>query len=377
METVHTMSVRPKIATALEQIDSWIGDSGVPGAAAVVWHRGEIVGRRVAGDAQAGVPIDASTLFGLASVTKPMTAATVMTLVEADLLALDEPVATYLPQFATATSSDDSLRAERALITIRQLLSHTSGLPEDLPRGTFSSREAPTLRELTDAMIRQPLWRKPGTELIYSNTGYGVLSRVAEAVSGRDFWELTQENVFEPLELHDTIARPGPELDKRIARIRDVYGQGRPTEAYNSQYWRDLAIPWGGLYGTADDAVRFAATFLRQGDGFILPALANEMITDQVHGLPGEVQAARVAWPVAFWGLGWEIKGTKAKHWTGNLTSPQTFCHFGAAGTLLWADPTIDLAAAIFANRATFHLWPFVPPRWAMLSDALVEAVRG
>jgi beta-lactamase class C len=369
------MTISDNIATALTQIDDWIGDSGVPGAAVVVWYRGEIVGRRYAGEAQAGVPVDETTLFGLASVTKPMTAATVMTLVEADALTLDAPVASYLPDFASASSSDDSLRQLRDRVTVRQLLSHTSGLPEDLPRGTFGSREAPTLRDLTDAMLRQPLWRAPGTELIYSNTGYGVLSRVAEAASGRDFWELAWENVFEPLELHDTIARPGPELDRRIGRVLDVYGQGRPTEAYNSQYWRDLAIPWGGLYGSPDDAVRFAATFLRHGDGFILPELANEMITDQVRGLPGEVQAARVKWPVAYWGLGWEIKGSKTRHWTGNLTSPQTFCHYGAAGTLLWADPTLDLAAAIFANRATFHLWPFVPPRWATLSDTLVRAV--
>jgi beta-lactamase class C len=370
------MSIPEKIASALEQIDGWIGESGVPGAAAVVWHNGEIVGHRYAGEAQPGIPVDGQTLFGLASVTKPMTAATVMTLIESELISLDEPVETYLPGFATATSSDDGLRHLRREITVRQLLSHTSGLPEDLPRGTFASREAPTLREITDAMLRQPLWTTPGTELIYSNTGYGVLGRIAEAVTGRDFWEVTWENVFEPLELHDTIARPGPELDRRIGRVLDVYGQGRPTESYNSQYWRDLAIPWGGLYGSADDSVRFAATFLRKGDGFILPELAQEMITDQVHGLKGEVQAARVKWPVAYWGLGWEIKGTKAKHWTGNLTAPETFCHFGAAGTLLWADPTIDLAAAIFANRATFHLWPFVPPRWATLSDALVEAVR-
>jgi len=369
------MSIPTRIATALEQIDGWIGESGVPGAAAVIWHRGEIVGRRYAGEAQPGIPVDATTLFGLASVTKPMTAATIMTLVESELIELDAPVDRYLPGYASMTSSDDSLRSLRGRITVRQLLSHMSGLPEDLPRGTFGSRAAPTLREITDAMLRQPLWTAPGTELIYSNTGYGILGRLAEAVTGRDFWELTWDNVFEPLELHDTIARPGPELDRRIGRVRDVYGQGRPTESYNSQYWRDLAIPWGGLYGSPDDAVRFAATFLRQGDGFILPALAREMVTDQVHGLKGEVQAARVKWPVASWGLGWEIKGVKAKHWTGNLTSPQTFCHFGAAGTLLWADPTIDLAAAIFANRATFHLWPFVPPRWATLSDALVEAV--
>lgn len=370
------MTISTRIATVLEQIDGWIGDAGVPGAAAVVWHRGEVVGRRSAGEARPGIPIDRQTLFGLASVTKPITAATIMTLVEANLLQLDAPLIRYLPEFATATSQDDALRPLRAQITIRQLLSHTSGLPEDLPRGTFNSREAPALRTITDAMLRQPLWMQPGHELIYSNTGYGILGRLAEAVTGREFWELTWENVFEPLELHDTIARPGPELDERIARIRDVYGQGRATESYNSQYWRDLGICWGGLFGTPDDAVRFAATFLRQGDGFILPQLAQEMISDQVHGLKGEVQSARVAWPVAAWGLGWELKGGKANHWTGNLTSPQTFCHFGAAGTLLWADPVLDLALAVFANRATFHLWPFVPPRWATLSDALVEAVR-
>jgi len=240
------MTITQKIATAIEQIDGWIGESGVPGAAAVIWHKGEIVGRRYAGEAQPDVPVDEQTLFGLASVTKPMTAAAIMTLVESDVLALDEPVATYLPDFANATSSDDTFRLLRGEITVRQLLAHTSGLPEDLPRGTFSSREAPTLREITDAMLRQPMWTAPGTELIYSNTGYGILGRLAEAVTGRDFWELTGENVFEPLELHDTIARPGPELDGRIARVRDVYGEGRPTESYNSQYWRDLAIPWEG-----------------------------------------------------------------------------------------------------------------------------------
>ena len=76
------MTISTKIATALKQIDGWIGDSGVPGAAVVIWYRGEIVGRRYAGEAQPGSPVDERTLFGLASVTKPMTAATVMTLVE-------------------------------------------------------------------------------------------------------------------------------------------------------------------------------------------------------------------------------------------------------------------------------------------------------
>ena len=92
-------------------------------------------------------------------------------------------------------------------------------------------------------------------------------------------------------------------------------------------------------------------------------------------GLPGAVQSLHVHWPEAAWGLGWEVKGSKRKHWTGELTSPSTFCHFGASGTLLWADPEHDIALAVFANRTTVKLWPFAPPRWARLSNSLVSAV--
>jgi CubicO group peptidase (beta-lactamase class C family) len=361
---------------ALQQIDGWIGSNGVPGAAAVVWHRGSIVGERYAGVAQLGIPVDERTLFPLASVTKPITASTVMTLIDLEKLILDEPVASYIPEYPAASSTDDRLRESRSNVTIRRLLAHLSGLPEDLPKGTFRSREMPDLEEITDVMCRQPLRVEPGSEHLYSNSGYGVLGRVVERVTGEDFWDMTWRNVLEPLELHDVVARPGPLLNERIALVRDPNGEGRSTESYNSRYWRDLGMPWAGLFGTARDLVRFAATFLLAGDGFLTPSLAMETITDQVKGLPGGVQSARVVWPVAYWGLGWEVKGHKEKHWTGNKTSPATFCHYGAAGTLLWADPAVGLAAAVFANRSTFKLWPFVPPRWASLSDELIDAVR-
>jgi beta-lactamase class C len=83
----------------------------------------------------------------------------------------------------------------------------------------------------------------------------------------------------------------------------------------------------------------------------------------------------KVTWTPAFWGLGWEVKGTKRRHWTGDLTSPATFCHFGAAGTLLWADPERDIALAVFGNRAVTHLWPFIPARWSRLCNAMIAAV--
>ncbi len=368
------MSATDRIETALTQIDSWIGPEAVRGATAAVWHAGELVAIRNAGEARDGVPVDDSTLFGLASVTKPVTAATIVSLVDTGELALDAPVIEFLPEFDQVSAGPlDSLRET---ITVRQLLDHTSGLPEDLPRGSMRSIDQPSVSQLTDAMIRLPLEYEPGTALVYSNAGFAIGARIAEVITGEDFWELTWQRVLDPLLLRNIIDRPGPALDDRIAVLQDAANRGKPTEAYNSRYWKDLAIPWGGLYGTAQDLVTFAAAFLRPKESFLARPLMEEMIRDQVKGVPGAVQSLRVHWPVASWGLGWEVKGAKRKHWTGNLTSPWTYCHFGAAGTLLWADPDHDVALAVFANRTTYHLWPFVPPRWAMLSDAIIEAVR-
>ncbi len=362
------------IETALRQIDGWIGPEAVRGASAAVWHAGELVAVRHAGEANPGQHVDDSTLFALASVTKPVTAAAVVSLVDSGELDLDAPVQNILPDFVSST--EGSFEAFRNSITVRQLLSHTSGLPEDLTRRTFRGSDPPTLQELTDAMLRLPLEFEPGTQLLYSNAGYGTLARIAETIAGQDFWELTWRTVLDPLSMRKTIDRPGPSLDERIAYVDDIANKGKPTEAYNSRYWRDLGIPWGGLYGTAEDMATFAGSFLRPKEGPHSRSLMEEMIRDQVAGVPGAVQSLRVSWPRASWGLGWEVKGQKARHWTGNLTSPATFCHFGATGTLLWADPDHDVALAVFANRTTYHLWPFVPPRWAVLSDAIIEAVR-
>ena len=205
------------------------------------------------------------------------------------------------------------------------------------------------------------------------NTGFGILGRLVEHVTSDDFWDVAWRTVLDPLQMRDTIDRPGPALDERIARVQDPWGEGKSTESYNSQYWRDLGIPT--VVWQRARPLRFAGAFLSSQETLYSRDLMREMVTDQLKGLPGTVQSLRVHWPEASWGLGWEVKGNKRKHWTGDLTSPSTFCHFGAAGTLLWADPQYDLALAVFANRATIHLWPFVPPRWARLSNSLVSAV--
>ncbi|MEA2530764.1 MAG: beta-lactamase class [Thermomicrobiales bacterium] len=379
MSTRDTRVSATRLDEVLRQIDGWIGPQGVSGAAAVVWRGGEIAAERFAGEARPGVPVDGRTMFALASVTKPITAAVAMTLLEEGLLALDEPVYRFVPEFAPASdapNADPNLEARRREVTIRQLLAHTSGLPEDLAPGTLRYRDRPDLTTITDAMTRLPLRTVPGTELLYSNAGFALLGRLVERVSGGDFWAEARRRVFNPLELHDIVARPDAEDEPRLALVADTNLTGTDVETYNSAYWRGLAMPWGGLFGTARDLARFAGAFLPHGPQLFAPPTVALMTSDQARGVSGGVQSMRVVWHPAYWGLGWEVKGDKRRHWTGELTSPRTFCHFGAAGTLLWADPALDVALAVFANRTTTHLWPFVPAaRWSRLSNAIIAAL--
>lgn len=347
--------------------------------AAAVWHDGEIVAEHYAGEATSGQPVTAQTLFPLASVTKPIAAATVMTLVDRGALSLDEPVGRLLPEFragpdAGAEGVDPAYERLRPTIGARQLLCHVSGLPEDLGARDSRYREMVTIDTVIDTMCRLPLQSAPGSELRYSNAGYGVLARLTERVGEHPFWELADERVLGPLGIQDIVVNPaGPILD-RVARLADTHHEGTSVETYNSPYWRSLALPWGGLFGTPRDAARFAAAFLPSGERFLSGAATAMMTSDQTMGVPGGVESAKVHWNPGAWGLGWEVKGSKRRHWTGDLTSPRTFCHFGHAGTLLWGDPDRDLALAVFCNRTVTHMWAFILTRWARLSNALVAA---
>jgi CubicO group peptidase (beta-lactamase class C family) len=370
------------IAEALAQIDEWVSPGGVPAVGAAVWHRGRVVAERYAGEARPGRPVDAASLFGLASITKPVTAAAVMALVEDGLIALDEPVIEVVPEFATAEGSgeavlDPAREARRGEITVRQLLCHLAGLPEDLGPRRVRFADAPDLATLVDAMCRLPLQSAPGEVLRYSNAGYAVLTRLTERLSGEEFWAFTRRRVTTPLGLADEIvARPDSRQSARIVHLAEAAGAGTPTESYNSAYWRELAIPWGGLYGTPRLA-HFAGSFLPgfMGRRPLSAATVSLMIADQAGGVPGGVETGKVWWPVAAWGLGWEVKGVKRRHWTGELTSPDAFCHFGQAGTLLWGDPAHDLALAVFTGRAVTRMWGFILTRWIKLSNALVAVV--
>jgi CubicO group peptidase (beta-lactamase class C family) len=213
----------------------------------------------------------------------------------------------------------------------------------------------------------------PGEELRYSNVGFGVAARLVERATGTPFHQMLKEEILTPMGLHDLVVGPDASDRSRIGHTDDAASAGTEVESYNSLYWQDLGIPWGGFYGTTHDVLRFACSFLPARDRVISDVSRAQMIVDQTGGVPGGVNSANVHWDRGSWGLGWEVVGDKPRHWTGTLRSPRTWCHWGRSGTLVWVDPERELGLAVFGNRTVHKPWPLVPPRWSELSDAVVQ----
>lgn len=364
----------------LNVLDAWVADGVVRGAGAAIWHDGEIAATHEAGFAREGHPVTPETLFALASVSKPLTATAVLHAVDAGDLKLDLPVSSIVPEFGgvddmLADDVNPQLEVLRDRVTVRHLLAHVSGLPENIGIKRLRMRDKPKLDLMIDVMCGLPLQAAPGERLRYSNVGFGVAARVLERATGSAIHTYIDDNILGPLNLANVLTRPGPGDVARLAFTDDAASAGTETESYNSGYWQDLGIPWGGYYGSPSDIVRFAVTFFSGVKSVLGDELKAEMIVDQTGRVAGGVDSAGVRWERGAWGLGWEVAADKQRHWTGKARSPVTFCHWGQSGTLVWADPERRLALAVFGNRTVHRPWPLVPPRWAELSDAIVAAV--
>lgn len=348
---------------AFDLARGWVRDGIMPGVSIAVARQGELLGTGVAGKTAAGrgAPVTEQTLYSVASITKPFTAALALRLVEQGRLSLDEPLGPLIPP-------GDARRR-----TLRQLLSHTAGLAKDDPAETELWARQATFHETVASAAAVPAISAAGERVGYSNIGYWLVGAAAAAAVELPYPDAMRRVVLEPFGLRETHIAPDDSLADRIARR---YGKAKIV---NVPYGRQLASPSGGLFATATDLVRFADIFLNDGrraDGsrLLTPETLRLMTTNQTGNLPGGIEGFR-EWPVASWGLGWEVKGAKRDHWTGDLTSPATIAHVGQSGTLLWGDPGSGIACAILANRDLYTGWSVAPARWARLSNAIVAAI--
>jgi uncharacterized protein YbbC (DUF1343 family) len=271
------------------------------------------------------------TIFDLASLTKPVaTATSVMILVDQGKLALDEPVASYVTEFAN--------RSKRS-ITVRQLLTHSAGLVAVNRYRDFESGRKIAIQRIAST----PLYAPPGSSYRYSDDGYIILGEMVERLSGQRLDQFAKEHIFDPLAMSETFFHVPPELKNRVA----------PTELREDQtlIWGDVHDPAAfrlggvagnaGVFSNARALSRFARMMLHKGalDGTrIMSERAVENMT--APHFVGEVIRSP----------GWDIRSPYSSN-RGELFSPLAFGHGGFTGTSLWIDPELDLFVLFLSNR--------------------------
>ena len=357
-----------RLRCAFALLQGWLDDNVVTAVAAAVVRHGQVAGTFYGGTVSTTLDapsVTASSLFHLASIGKPMTALAVMLLVEEGRVALDDPVAAILPEFAGA---------EREGITTRHLLSHTSGLAQDadlsgVPPGADTATE---LRSYLRARPVVPI----GSKVEYSNVGYGLLGLIIEAVSGQDFATFMRERLFRPAGMASAYLAPPEEIAPRIVHVAGTLDPGSPYERFNSVHARRQTHPAGQVLGSPLDVAQFFQVFLDCGRAGTLhlasPATVQLMTTSQTDGLRGGIEGF-MTWDDCTWGLGFDLRGVKRPHFSGEYSSPRTFGHTGVAGTFAWADPATDLVCVMLANRMLYNRWN--TSRWSRFSTAVASTV--
>jgi len=270
------------------------------------------------------------TIYDLASISKIFTAMAVMKLAEQNKLDLDVPVSRYLPPFRTP---------EKQRITVRQLLSHTSGLPASLPLDPQSEPRQSQLQRVWNV----PLMAKPGTQVVYSDVGYMVLGQLVERVSGMPLDQYVNRHILKPLQLDSTQYRPPRSERMRIAATEVQKGLGRGLvwgEVHDENAWVMKGVAGhAGLFGTAEDLWKVAKGFLPASKSpFVLQkgnALA--MTRPATEGIEGPAR-----------GLGFELA---QKWYMGSFAEEGAFGHTGFTGTSFFIAPKQDIIVILLTNR--------------------------
>lgn len=313
----------------------------------------------VIGTDAAGQPLAADTLSPVASITKLATALAVLRLAASGALALDDPLARYVPDAAAAVEG----------VTLRCLLCHTGGLPHDLAEGAVIYGAGLNWPTLARACRATPLAAPPRARVTYSNVGYSLLAVVVEQLTGQPFAAALADLVLTPLEIEGYL---GSEPPRPPAKLTGALGEhaGTELEPYNSAFWRSLALPYGGLVTTAGGALSLVRAFAGTPVGFLPPTLLAEAITDQTGGgLEGGLFEP-LLWPRCPWGLGVELRGDKTPHWAPVEASPVSFGHSGASGCFAWTDPVTGVAWAILGTRTLGGWWR----QWPAIGAAILKA---
>ena len=341
-----------KLAAIPDVMNKLVADHQIAGTVTLVATRDKIVQVQAVGmaDIATNTPMTADTLFWVASMTKPLTGASIMMLQEQGKLSFDDPVSKYIPEFANIKTPS----GKPANLTIKHLMTHTSGLAEiEGPEGHTSRN----LAALIPLFVDKPTQFEPGTEWKYCQTGINSLGRIIEIISGESYPDFVQQHLLDPLGMKDTTFYPTAEQLKHLAKSYKINKDtGKLDESpitmlsgIDFTSHDRVALANGGLFSTAPDYAQFLQMLLNNGtlDGktYLKPESVKLMTSNQTGDLKTGFVAPRHAWGCC------TCIVLESKDITATL-SPGSFGHGGAYGTQAWADPVKGVAYILMIQRA-------------------------
>jgi CubicO group peptidase (beta-lactamase class C family) len=335
---IHSISAQEKLPTVslTAKVQPFVENHSLAGAVMLVANKDKTLALEAIGfaDIAAQRPMTTDSIFWIASMTKPITGAAIMLLVDEGKVSLDDPVEKFLPEFkglwVIFEQNEEKLVLQRPqrLITVRDIMNHTSGL-------AFQSKmEQPTLDCL-------PLQFQPGTKYMYSNAGINTTGRIIEVVSGMSYEDFMQKRLFEPLGMVDTSFWLTEAQVKRLAKpYKPNAEKNNLEETKISQLRYPLTeqgrypMPGGGLFSTASDVAVFCRMVLNSGEHNgkqILSAAAVAQMTSRQ--TPETVKEG--------YGVGWSV-------------SNNSFGHGGALATNMNIDKQRELITVWLVQHAGF-----------------------
>ncbi len=321
------------------RMKEYVDHGKAAGFVTLVARHGHIASLEAVGyqDRESRIPMRTDTIFQIMSMTKPVTCAGIMILIDEGRVALIDPVEKYLPEFKGKQISRP--------ITIRDLMTHTSGLPAAPPDGF--DKAAHTLAEVV-AAARMPTF-EPGSKWSYSNMGIATLGRIIEVVAGKPFEQFIDERILTPLKMKDTsFFLPGDKEGRLSAVYTDDNGKlVRQDDAIRFRRGAKSPMPEGGLYSTAGDMARFYQMMLNGGSLDSRQVLSRAAVALMTTVHTGDLKTGFA--PGMGYGLGWAVVREAAG--TFRYNSIGTFSHGGAYRTYGWVDPAKDMLGVIMYQR--------------------------
>jgi CubicO group peptidase (beta-lactamase class C family) len=373
-----------KFAAVPQKLQSFVTNGEIAGAVSLVATRDAVLHLAAVGrsDLASGRKLKTDDIFWIASMSKPVTAVAVAMLADEGKLSFDDPVGKYLPEFGDMWVVGEQTEQQRLLVkaarpvTLRDLLTHTSGLGEYRVTDPHW-----TLAAMSKVLAREPLRFQPGTRWSYSTAGMDVAGRVVEVASGTPYAQFLQRRLFDPLGMKDTTFWISPSQKKRFVQcyIRDAQsgklGPATNTYMYGGAVTDHERPPLGGagLFSTAEDVAKFYQMMLNHGTANGRRILKPETVAEMTRKQTGDLRAR----PGMPWGLGFCVVEDPAQMEANATLSPGTFGHGGAFGTQSWADPARGIIYVMMIERDKLQPTPDDSPMRRAYQQAVAAALDG